>query len=323
MDEEAEDTAPVNWRPWFGWALVAPFVLWAIARTFGLENGFPSVQVMAYTPYALLLSLLALLVVVLLRQWLPFLLGLLAFIALGIAVVPRELGRADRVEGGTEINLMSFNMLKGKANQAELRDLIEARGIDVLSLQEVTADAAAEIKAGPIARLLPHSTVIPGGAAPGGAIYSRYPLTAEGAPPTEMKQPDALIEVPGAIPFRIRSVHPAAPTGPRSTPDWNADYEYFPPARDPGPPQILAGDFNASLDHQNLRDLIGTGYRDVADTIGQGLVSTWPSRFKWPLPVTIDHVLTEKPVAITGYDVEKIAGSDHRAIFADLNIPDS
>ncbi|MGB0120012.1 MAG: endonuclease/exonuclease/phosphatase family protein, partial [Solirubrobacterales bacterium] len=102
---------------------------------------------------------------------------------------------------------------------------------------------------------------------------------------------------------------------------WADEYGKFPPADGPGPPWVLAGDFNATLDHKRFRDVIDTGYRDVADVMGQGIVSTWPSDFTWPLPVTIDHVLTEDPVAIIGYDVEAVAGSDHRAIFADLVIP--
>ncbi|MDQ5894891.1 MAG: hypothetical protein QG596_1152, partial [Actinomycetota bacterium] len=67
--------------------------------------------------------------------------------------------------------------------------------------------------------------------------------------------------------------------------------------------------------------LIDTGYRDAAEVTGNGLVSTWPSRLKFPLPVTIDHVLAEKGISFSVYDVEKIGGSDHRAVFTELMLP--
>ena len=40
--------------------------------------------------------------------------------------------------------------------------------------------------------------------------------------------------------------------------------------RPDGPPRILAGDFNATLDHALLRRLLATGYVDAADRDGRG-----------------------------------------------------
>lgn len=326
MDEEAEDKDPVNWRPWVSWAVVAPVVIWAIARTFGLERGFPTVQLMAYTPYVLLLSLVILLAVVLLRQWLAFAVGILAFIALSIAVVPRELGGPDEVSGGRPVNVMTFNLARGRADLGELRSLVESRNVDILALQEVTPEAVDGLKEIRIGQLLGNSVVATEeghqGRFTGGAIFSRYPLEDLGQPATYSRQPDVLVSIPGAIPFRLRSVHPMAPAGPRTTTQWADEFDDFPSAAEAGSPWVLAGDFNATLDHQKLRDVIGTGFRDAADVMGLGIVSTWPSSFKWPLPVTLDHVLADDSIAITGYDVEAISKSDHRAVFADLVIPD-
>jgi endonuclease/exonuclease/phosphatase (EEP) superfamily protein YafD len=96
----------------------------------------------------------------------------------------------------------------------------------------------------------------------------------------------------------------------------------MPPAGEPGPPRVLAGDFNATLDHENLRDLIDTGYRDAGDVAGNGLDPTWPSRLKFPPPVTIDHVLAEPPVLILDYGVKRISKSDHRAVYVELGLPE-
>ena len=118
------------------------------------------------------------------------------------------------------------------------------------------------------------------------------------------------------------SIHPMAPAGPRTTKEWASDFERLPPAGDFDLPTVLSGDFNATLDHRRMRDLLDTGYRDAADVMGRGLVTTWPSSLKWPLPVTIDHTLVEEPIRIVGYDVEAINNSDHRAVYTELVVPE-
>jgi endonuclease/exonuclease/phosphatase (EEP) superfamily protein YafD len=83
---------------------------------------------------------------------------------------------------------------------------------------------------------------------------------------------------------------------------------------------VLAGDFNATLDHAVLRDLLGTGYIDAAEFTGAGLIATWPVGRHLPPLVTIDHVLVDRRSAAVATSVQTIAGSDHRAVFADLLI---
>jgi endonuclease/exonuclease/phosphatase (EEP) superfamily protein YafD len=313
LDDAEEDRSPAGWRPWACWALVAPFAVWAFGRTLGLEDGFPFVQVMAYTPYALVLSLFALLVVVLLRQWPAFVLGLVAVVALGIAVIPRELGGPDQATGGRSIQVLSFNLLRSRADFGELLALAQVRKADVITLQEFSTDGLAEVERLGIDRLYPHSVHETREEAGGGAIYSRFPLRRVPAPDTGFRQPRALVMAAGSIPFEVMSVHPMAPAGPRTTRTWDREFNKLPPAGEPGPPRVLAGDFNATLDHRNLRDLISTGYRDAGDTIGLGLISTWPSTIRWPLPVTIDHVLVDHRLRRRGHLRLRPPGRPRRA----------
>lgn len=158
------------------------FAIWAIARSLGLEGGYPTVQMMAYTPYVLAVCPIFLVAVGLLRQWRPLILGLIAFVALGIAVVPRALGGPDEVTGGKETSVMAFNLKRGHADLGEVAGLVREREIDLLALQEVTPEAAREIEDGPLRGLLPHVVVMPGRPAPGGAILSRFPLEGLGTP---------------------------------------------------------------------------------------------------------------------------------------------
>jgi endonuclease/exonuclease/phosphatase (EEP) superfamily protein YafD len=84
---------------------------------------------------------------------------------------------------------------------------------------------------------------------------------------------------------------------------------------------IVAADLNATLDHSLLR-VNANGCSDAADRRGQGLVGTWPSTWPRWLAVPIDHVLATAGIDTRDVDVLDIPGSDHRAIFARLCLPD-
>jgi endonuclease/exonuclease/phosphatase (EEP) superfamily protein YafD len=95
------------------------------------------------------------------------------------------------------------------------------------------------------------------------------------------------------------------------------------PAAD-GQARVLAGDFNATLDHGGLRRLLATGYRDAADVTGEGLLATWPyhgRRARTVPPVTLDHVLADRGIALRRFRTFALPRTDHRAIFAQLTLP--
>jgi endonuclease/exonuclease/phosphatase (EEP) superfamily protein YafD len=102
---------------------------------------------------------------------------------------------------------------------------------------------------------------------------------------------------------------------------WDADLRSLPAASPDGVVRILAGDFNATLDHAELRRLIDTGYEDAAATVGEGLKPTWPHGRRIPPPVTIDHVLADARCGVRDVTIHTIGGTDHRAVFAELVLP--
>jgi endonuclease/exonuclease/phosphatase family metal-dependent hydrolase len=82
---------------------------------------------------------------------------------------------------------------------------------------------------------------------------------------------------------------------------------------------LLLGDFNATLDHAPLRRLIGSGYRDAADTVGAGLSPTWPAD---SLPVVaLDHVLADARIGVGAVSTHPVPDTDHRALAATLILP--
>jgi endonuclease/exonuclease/phosphatase family metal-dependent hydrolase len=130
------------------------------------------------------------------------------------------------------------------------------------------------------------------------------------------------IQPTGGGPIQIESAHPVAPYDLQVIADWRGDLQDEPRADPNGAPRILLGDFNATLDHQALRELISHGYRDAADTDGAGLISTWGPYGNHPLPpITIDHVLVDRRFGVRDVQVHAVPRSDHRAVLASLVAP--
>jgi len=309
------------WRTVLAWGLAVPLLAWALVRTGGLEAGWPLVQVMAFTPYALALALLGLLAAVLLRRWVPALFLLLATLFLVLAVGPRAFGSPEPVGAGRPVRLLTSNLHFGRADPGQLLGLARARDVDLLVLSELTPEAERSLRDAGVDRLFPESVSDPRPGAMGAGIWSRWPLADRGRLETRAAQPVASVEVPDSIPFNLAGVHITAPEGPRSTSEWASDFDALPTAGTPGLPLILAGDFNATLDHERFRRLEATGFRDAGAETGRGLSFTWPSRIGWPPPVVLDHVLADRGIGFSDYDVESIGGSDHRAIYTELVLP--
>jgi endonuclease/exonuclease/phosphatase (EEP) superfamily protein YafD len=153
---------------------------------------------------------------------------------------------------------------------------------------------------------------------------SRLPLRALDTSPNRKghAEPEVVVRVDGAPPVRVKAVHPAPPVNPTAAPFWQDALAALPSSDGRGDVQILAGDFNATLDHAELRDLLGRGYTDAADAVGKGLVWTWPARRRGrALPLTIDHILVDKRVEVERVEVVRVPRSDHRAVIATLRLP--
>src|SRR5258706_4810947 len=85
-----------RWLTALVWLMAVPFVLWAAARVFGLESGFPTVQLIAFTPYVAVASLVPLLIAVLTKRIWPAVLVAGATIALAACVLSRWIGDSDQ-----------------------------------------------------------------------------------------------------------------------------------------------------------------------------------------------------------------------------------
>jgi Endonuclease/Exonuclease/phosphatase family len=306
------------------WVLVLPGAGWAVVRAGGWERG-PLVQLFAFTPYAAAWAWLPAVLALSTRRWLAAAVGVSAAAVLASSVLPRALPDRDRGPvDGIGLNVMTSNMLQGVADPDAIVELVRSHDIAVLAVQEYTHDAQAALKAAGIEALLPYSSLAPEYDTTGSGLYSRFPLTAPGVRRNSgsFLQAYGTIQPPGAGPILVESAHPLAPFDVTAVKGWRTDLDDEPRADPNGPPRILLGDFNSTLDHAPLRKLVSRGYRDAADADGKGLLATWGPYVGHPIPpVTIDHVLVDTRIGVRDVQVRQIPKTDHRSVIASLTVP--
>jgi endonuclease/exonuclease/phosphatase (EEP) superfamily protein YafD len=309
------------------WTLVVMFAIWTLVRLIGFQSVFPAVQLLAFTPYVALASLLPLAIAALSRRLWPAVAATVVMLALAACVLPRWVPDGDTgpaKAGGPVLRVLSANLLAGGADPDTIVGLVRAHQVDLVAFQEFTARAQAALERAGLTETLPNRSAYPVDGVTGSALYSRYPLTNGVFHVHEASgfgQARSTLAVPGAAPIEVESVHPCAPSGRSTSRCWHADLADQPAATVNGPVRLLIGDFNATLDHAALRRLIGTGYRDAADVVG-AYARTWPFDERWYIPaVTIDHVLADRRVGVDSVSVYPVPNSDHRAVFAALQLP--
>ncbi len=276
---------------------------------------------MWFTPFAAVAALLVAGVAVAWRNWAAAALAATTTIFLAAAVLPRAIGsEAVRAEGRETLTVLSANVYLGAADPSALVALVDRYRPDLLSVQELTPSFARRLRRAGIARRLPHSVLMAQPRGRGGGLYARHPLTPlphQTQFPARM--PRASMVLADGRRLRLVAVHPFPPN--MGVERWREALGSL-PAPGSGPPWLLAGDFNATFDQAEFRDLVDRGYRDAGAATGKGLQPTWPSSevFPWGL-MTIDHVLADRRLAVAEYGVDGLPGSDHRAIHARLVLP--
>ncbi|WP_083983708.1 endonuclease/exonuclease/phosphatase family protein [Actinomadura hibisca] len=310
-------------RTVLAWTGVAGWGLWALVRWAGGDRlpviGELAAPLLAVTPFVAVAAPVPVVAALLLRRPAAAVAAALVAVSLGAAVLPRAFGGGQPAPHGPVIRVMSANLYFGETDADQLVDLVRRGNVDVLSLQELPPEAVGRYERAGLARLLPYKVVDARVQAAGSGLYSRYPLRALPAlPRTQMAMPSAELAVSGRK-IEITAVHPVPPISGESHRDWRRDIGELPAASgaDGAPVRILAGDFNATLDHATLRALIGRGYADAADRTGKGLVHTWGTA----IPLTLDHVLVDRRARVRSYTVHDLHGSDHRAVVAELGLP--
>ncbi|PDP87862.1 endonuclease/exonuclease/phosphatase [Glycomyces fuscus] len=307
------------------------FAVFALLRVLGLERGWPLVPALAFTPHVLAAAPVVAVAAGLLRRWRSMAVLTAVTLVLAAAVVPRTVPFGVTSAGGPVVRIMTLNALGGGADAAEVVSLVRDRRVDVLTLQEVTPDLVRELSAAGLDDLLPHAVdrSDPRGVH-GSTIHSALPLTDTGggeAGRDTFAMPTAVVRLPEDGDgdgeddvLEVTSVHVPPPLTPSYTDSWQGELERLAEAGDPGTMRVLAGDFNATLDHAAMRALLDAGYLSSAAVRGEGLEPTWPVGRALP-GLTIDHVLVDPWMGVAHLEAVEVTGTDHRAVLVEVSLP--
>jgi endonuclease/exonuclease/phosphatase (EEP) superfamily protein YafD len=216
---------------------------------------------------------------------------------------------------------MAANLYLGQADARTIVDLVRREQIDVLTLPELTPDAVSALDSAGLMEVLPYRVFDDRVGGDGSGIAANIPLRrVVPMPETVLSQPSAVLDLPGNDDIELTAVHIQPPLDNDDVNTWKTELANLPKANENDRLRILAGDFNATLDHAAFRDLVDRGYADAAEETGQGLDPTWSSLPTGP-PLTIDHIVTDARCAIASYMVYDLPGSDHNAIIAEVVLP--
>jgi endonuclease/exonuclease/phosphatase (EEP) superfamily protein YafD len=307
------------------WVLAGALVAWALVRAFGLERGWPLIPLFAFTPYVTLLALVVAVVAAWRRWWAgAAVTGASALVLLAL-LAPRAIpDRAPAGAPGVRVRVLAANVASNDRAAGPMIAAVRRWDVDVFSAVELSPAVVRAYKSAGAETLFPRRALQPRPGFSGTGLYSRLPLGSALSPGgTRFGLAAAVLRAPGAVPVGLVSVHLPAPTTPHAAARWRHDMRTL-PAAGTGPLHLLAGDFNATLDHAELRRQIGRGFHDAAEQAGVALRPTWPMG-KSPLPtlITIDHVLADRRIRVVSVRTVTLPGSDHRGVLADLLLPDA
>jgi endonuclease/exonuclease/phosphatase (EEP) superfamily protein YafD len=309
--------------------LLVPALALSVARLVQPPGG-TWVRLVSFTPYAVPLYVVSLLLLVL--AWAAGeggwqrVAAALAIVSLagavlhGVLVSRMFLGGTVAPDRGEPIRLMSLNLMLGQADPGDVVETATTRDVDVLVLQEVDEAALRRLDDAGLAAAFPHRAGEAGTGPTGTVVLAQRPIDDVDRIDTELGGWTMSV---GDV--ELVAVHPRPPVG--DAVGWAEDHRALRrEAYDRAGPAVIVGDLNATTDHRVLRELEGRGWSDAATGAGSGWQPTWPATGEVdvagvPVPplVAIDHVLTNDLLHAVGTETVAIDGTDHRALVAILS----
>lgn len=299
---------------WLPWALLTAIDL--EARSWVIPSA------VAFLPYALAATALVAVVALVARARAALIVALVGVAVLGIPTVGRATSDDQPAARGPELTVATANVFLGRSDPDALARRAAEGQVDVFAIQENTRRWDAAMRRSSLAARFPYLVTMPGpeGRADGLAVLSRWPIERVARPAGDDRSLGVVVAVPGTRTLvHVRSVHPYPPFSAQNLPCWRRCIRALAATHAPGQATILAGDWNATLDHHPVRDLMSAGFRDASEETGLGLRPTW-SNGTWG-GLVIDHVLVSSSVAVRGVTAHDQPGSDHDVVVARLRLP--
>lgn len=337
----------------------APVAAVSVFRTVPAPWPAPLVQLVAFTPWFVLPAGAALLLALPVRRpWTVLSTGALLALQLLWLFPPDRIaqGLLDRQSDpqqqqdrgaaqaagpgpGAELTVMTLNAWKGHADAAEIVRLVREHGVALLAVQEFSPALERRLDAEGLGALLPHRISGALDGAGGGAVFSSRPIVPmDSVHGSAFDIPTARVDLGQdaagrPVSLAVTNVHTTAPVLGEAG-RWRTELAAVGRlAARPGN-VLLLGDFNATVDHAEFRQMLagsagagtdgtapGGALVDAGSAALARLVPTWPMAGLALPGVVIDHVVTSPRIRSRGYTVLPVAGSDHAAVLATLTVP--
>lgn len=150
----------------------------------------------------------------------------------------------------------------------------------------------------------------------GGAVLSKWPVDGSAISVGGYPMISARVRTPEGD-LGVVNVHAVAPLDRENHRVWRTQLaELRTMLTTTASPLVLAGDFNATPDHVELRRVAEAGIR--SQVLGLGSSATFPDHGPLPPLLALDHVIASRDVVLVGWSTVEVAGSDHRGLIVDL-----
>lgn len=310
------------------WSLLWPLVTGAAgavivaSRLTGIPQVTPITQLIAFYPASALIWIAIAVAALPARKWLLLSVSLVVAPVILVTAWPDDTDSPAHADG-TRLRVVASNVYVGKATRP-LVDRIAAESVqpDVVLIEECTEACEQVLTAEPMANLYPYRHIDAQPGARGAAILSRTPLT-DTSPLVRSTAFDDNLAMPAAKTtiagqsLAIKVAHPFPPV-PFDLGQWRSDLDRLAQyAATTDGLLIMGGDFNATRYHQPFRSIMNAGLSDALSTDA----GTWPSDLPAAIAAPIDHILFRAPLAVLDSGVWTIDSSDHRTVWADLDLP--
>ena len=232
-------------------------------------------------------------------------------------LLPRKVTISD----SGALTVMQANLWLGRADAAAVVETAGAHEVDLLCVQEITADCRDALVGAGIDDLFPHRIVVAAPEGAGTGLWSRHPLTdAREVAGFTLAAVAARMSLPTGGSVTVLSVHPMPPY-PYEPELWLGELRRIRDEVDRlGGPVVVGGDLNATDDHAAFRDLLGDDLVDAGSGSRSGPLPTYPAHKRWIPPlIGIDHVLLRgvRPERVV---TVRLPGSDHRGLVATVRV---
>lgn len=337
----------LGWVVVIGTAIAAVVLLWP--QAFGMNDQWVTAHVVALRGLAVIggiVMLVAFLLLAIGRRARRFALAMalvFAVFAGGNAAVLAVRGFGGETDAAASaspesITVLSWNTLGEGPGASVIAELAIAEGADVIVLPETTEQLGEEIAiemrdAGTPMwvhaqqfsdYLKAQSTTLL--ISPDLGDYTVTSADWTGPPDNTNTLPTVVAEPVDGVGPRIVAVHAVAPVR-WELRNWRSDLDWL-AEQCTGDDIIMAGDFNATLDHFSGRGIDGADLgtcSDAAASSSAAGVGTWPTDLPELLGSPIDHVLATANWTVGDFrvlDGFDDAGSDHRPIVSTLSPAD-